>query len=338
MFLPSYLHFTIISLLLLILQLPQAVMPYTLGLLTDIQYADVPDGHSYSGKPRYYRHSLNAAAQASRAFNDLGVDAVLNLGDTVDGKSAGSPKDALNEVLVALSSYKGKIHHAYGNHELYCHERGDLFSRTGQPFETDEGEMVGCYAVDAGPDWRLVFLDTYDISHLGRKGVKKTLADRILSENNPNFGKGEINSPVGLTGVDRRYVAFNGGLSDFQLSWLDAELSSAESSGKKAIVLSHQPFHPLSTNPMCLPLNYLSVLSLLQKYSSTVRATFSGHTHSPGYHYSSGIHHVVFAAVLESPPPVATYAVVTLGEGIKIDGRGDQPSYDLPLDSEGGEL
>lgn len=124
---------------------------YTFGILTDIQYAPIPDGHSYNGTPRYYRHAIAAAEHAARHFEDEKVHCVVNLGDIVDGKCAdverwggvvdingkicesGAGKvedendnederrsssvghDAVDDVVKALSSYKsGRILHTYG--------------------------------------------------------------------------------------------------------------------------------------------------------------------------------------------------------------------------------
>jgi len=35
------------------------------GLISDVQYADIEDGASFSGTPRYYRHALQAAGRAA---------------------------------------------------------------------------------------------------------------------------------------------------------------------------------------------------------------------------------------------------------------------------------
>ena len=53
---------------------------FTIGLLADIQYAPIPDGFSYSGIPRYYRHALETARSAAAHFQQEKVDLVLNLG------------------------------------------------------------------------------------------------------------------------------------------------------------------------------------------------------------------------------------------------------------------
>ena len=33
---------------------------FSFAIVTDVQYADIPDGASYGGTPRYYRHALEA--------------------------------------------------------------------------------------------------------------------------------------------------------------------------------------------------------------------------------------------------------------------------------------
>ena len=59
---------------------------FTFGVIADIQYAPIPDGFSYGGVPRYYRHSIVAARHAAEHFQKEDVPLVVNLGDTIDGK------------------------------------------------------------------------------------------------------------------------------------------------------------------------------------------------------------------------------------------------------------
>ena len=33
---------------------------FSFAVLSDVQYADIPDGASFGGTPRYYRHALEA--------------------------------------------------------------------------------------------------------------------------------------------------------------------------------------------------------------------------------------------------------------------------------------
>ena len=102
---------------------------FKIGVLADIQYAPIPDGYSFAGVLRYYRHALDVAQHAAKHFETDGAEVVLNLGDIVDGKcqaiteNGGDPLpegtdpgiSAIEDVLDALSHYKrGPIIHTYG--------------------------------------------------------------------------------------------------------------------------------------------------------------------------------------------------------------------------------
>ncbi len=80
------------------------------------------------------------------------------------------------------------------------------------------------YSLEPHDAWRVIVLDGYDISVLGwpEGHPHREEALVVLHKNNPN--KGNLNSPEGLVGVSRRYVAFGGGVSATQLEWLGDEL------------------------------------------------------------------------------------------------------------------
>lgn len=155
----------------------------TFGVIADIQYAPIPDGFSFNGRNRYYRHALDATKHAARAFEDKGVCAVVNLGDMIDGKcqeinecggdeaafllAGGEEEEAVNNVryeeddddakdpaivaidvvLRALSVYKcGPIFHTYGNHELYNFGHETIQRKLQIPFVKEpSGDLVGYY-------------------------------------------------------------------------------------------------------------------------------------------------------------------------------------------------
>lgn len=353
---------------------------YTFGLLTDIQHAPIPDGHSFTGNARYYRHAMEAAAHAAQHFQDECVDCVVNLGDIIDGKCADVQRwggevdtiatdddagakisvghDAIDNVLQSLSFYNGKILHTYGNHELYNLSRDQLMEKLKIPFtREDTGDLVGYYTYliescnqkqkdvvveeqssssSSSMKLRALVLDTYDLCLLDRcpdSSHKRHKAHEILSANNHNYPD-EENSPEGLEGVARRFVAFNGGVDEPQIEWLHQTLEMARKNEEKVIVFSHQPIHPGSTWPTCLVWNYDEILDILRSYKDVIIASFSGHAHKGGYirDEESGIHFRSIEAVLESSPPIRTYAIVDVFEDkLVIRGEGDCVSdvYDL---------
>jgi hypothetical protein len=93
---------------------------FSIGMIADIQYAPIPDGYSYAGAKRYYRHALEVARHAALHFETESVNVMVNLGDIVDGKcqqvalNGGEPLpddmdpgvQAVDDVLDALSAYQ----------------------------------------------------------------------------------------------------------------------------------------------------------------------------------------------------------------------------------------
>ena len=65
-------------------------------------------------------------------------------------------------------------------------------------------------------------LDTYDITMHGV--TSKALAEEYLMINKNE----DKNSPLGLQGLDKRFVAYNGGVGPDQLRWLEQILLEAE--------------------------------------------------------------------------------------------------------------
>jgi manganese-dependent ADP-ribose/CDP-alcohol diphosphatase len=322
----------------------------TFGVIADIQYAPIPDGYSYGGVPRYYRHSLETARHAAEHFQKDNVSLVLNLGDIIDGKCQDIEAHggdqlpegtdpglaAVDDVLRHLSIYNsGPILHTYGNHELYNLDRLVLGEKLGIPFVREPcGDLVG-YRSHVHNSVRFVVLDTYDIARMQRcpeSSRKHKEATKLLAKHNPNFPQFE-NSPQGMTGVNRRFVAFNGGVDAPQLEWLQETLRQAREAREKVIVLSHQPILPGSSSPVCLVWNYQEVLAVLREFSDVVVVSLSGHAHTGGYKRDkSGIHFRVVEAALQSPSPVKTYGLVDVfDDRLIIRGFGDCSSavYDF---------
>jgi manganese-dependent ADP-ribose/CDP-alcohol diphosphatase len=112
-----------------------------IGIIADVQHAPIDDGFSYSGTPRYYRHSLSAASSAARKFQEAECDFAIDLGDVIDGQCKnlpGGPGPVLDSISETLSEYKGEWFHTYGNHEMYCFDRQTIGERLGVPFVTEE--------------------------------------------------------------------------------------------------------------------------------------------------------------------------------------------------------
>lgn len=310
----------------------EAVKPkFSFGVITDIQYADIPDRCSFHGVPRFYRHSLEALQRAVNSWkgkDDLSF--VIHLGDIVDGFC---PKEhsyeALSQVLNVFGDLQGTaVHHVIGNHCLYNLPRNELNHILQIP--TKNGTSY--YTFSPATGFRIIVLDGYDISVMGwpEGHPHRDEANHVLEEKNPNADR---NSPVGLVGVEGRFVMFNGGVGKEQLSWLYKALEEATEYKEKVIICCHIALHPDATLPCALLWNYSDVLEVIHKFSC-VKLCLAGHSHTGGYTKDShGVHHRVLEAILECPPGTDAFGHIDVYEHrISLVGVGRMESADMYFD------
>lgn len=280
---------------------------FSFGVITDVQYADIPDGHSFMGTPRYYRHSIQVLQRAVANWNALNKLAFsINFGDIIDGFC---PKDqslkALHTVISEFDKFNGPVHHLIGNHCLYNLPRDKLISSLKIPTNGTNAY----YDFSPVPDYRFIVLDSYDISALAWPDdhPKRARAEKLLKERNPNENK---NSPEGMEGMDTRFLMYNGGVGEEQLQWLDAVLKDCEKKMQKAVVCSHVPLDPVASSPKALLWNYEEVMEIVHRHGC-VKVCISGHAHKGGYSVDShGVHHRVLEAALECPPGADAFGFV----------------------------
>ena len=84
--------------------------------------------------------------------------------------------------------------------------------------------------------FRIVAIDTYDVSVLGREPTSSQFAeaDKLYLSKNPNDDK---NSYVGTQGLDARFLMYNGGVGQKQLQWLREVLESASNAQEKVLIM-----------------------------------------------------------------------------------------------------
>ncbi|XP_068161241.1 manganese-dependent ADP-ribose/CDP-alcohol diphosphatase [Antennarius striatus] len=308
---------------------------FTFGVIADIQYADIDDGHNFHRtRTRFYRSSLQLLRNAVQSWSGSPVkpEFVLQLGDIIDGfnKGRGSSERALDAVLEELGSGPPEVHHVWGNHELYNFSRSELLRsrlhsglRTGRmEGKAQPGGDVYAYHFSPFPGFRFVVLDGFDVGLLGveesSEGYQRAL--RVIRQHNQNE---DLNRCPG-SGLQMRFSMFNGGFSKNQLDWLDSVLLSADEGRERVTVVCHLPVHPDSTEPNCLAWNYEELLALLRSHSSVV-CFMAGHDHEGGYHQDkeTGVHHITFEGVIETPPDSNAFATVSVYEDrMEMKGHG----------------
>lgn len=280
---------------------------FSFGVISDVQYADIPDGRSFIGIPRYYRHSILVLQRAVQKWNNhKKLKFVVNFGDIIDGFC---PKDqslnAIKKVINEFEIFNGHVYHMIGNHCLYNLPRNKLLPLLNIP----SPDHHAYYDFSPIPEYRFIVLDGYDISAIGwpRDHPKTVKAINFLREKNPNSQK---NSPEGLVDLERRFLMFNGAIGKEQLEWLDNTLQDATASKQKVVVCCHLPLDPGATSKEALLWNYDEVMAVIHRYNS-VKVCLAGHDHKGGHSVDShGVHHRVLEAALECPPGTDAFGYV----------------------------
>lgn len=190
---------------------------FRVGIVSDVQYADIKDGHSFLGVPRYYRASLEGLRRAVSGWQAQKVDFGIQFGDLIDGFH---PKDqsetAMKSVLDEFALLQKPVYHMIGNHCLYNLSRQRL------------NEVLGIqgvssyYSFSPHTAWRFVVLDGYDVSMLGwpEGHPLHAQAKAILDERNVN----EVS--LGFIRIPGRSAAWC--FFSFQCSSMQASKHSAD--------------------------------------------------------------------------------------------------------------
>lgn len=280
---------------------------FSFGVISDVQYADISDGYSFVGVPRYYRHSIQVLQRAVQKWNNHGMlKFVMNFGDIVDGKCPQA--DSLNAVKKITNEFRKSncpVYHMIGNHCLYNLAREKLLPI----LEISSPDGHAYYDFSPSPEYRIVVLDGYDISAIGwpRDNPKTLEALEFLRKKNPNSEK---NSPDGLLGLERRFLMYNGAVGGEQMKWLDDVLQDATKLKQKVVVCCHLPLDPGVSYQEALLWNYDEVMNVIHQYNC-VKVCLSGHDHKGGYSIDfRGIHHRSFEAALECPPGTDAFGYI----------------------------
>lgn len=291
------LFFISIQILLSLVTAQVNVPTLKIGLITDIQYADIdPKGQ------RYYRNSLYKLTESIHAFNQEKLDFVLNLGDVIDRNIS-----SLDSVTLRLKSLQHKIYHTTGNHDYSPTLSNEaLFKKLKMPSE---------YYTFSKKGWTFIVLNTNEVStYANTKGTWKEQELNLLIKTSKKENR-------------KNAASYNGGISSKQMNWLIKTLEKSTKRGNKVIILSH---HPLAFASGFSALNDKELQTLFSKYTC-VKAILSGHHHAGDYGVIGGVHYVTAEGMLETERS-NSYAEVEFYENqINIIGHGRMTSRTLQL-------
>ena len=181
-------------------------------------------------------------------------------------------------------------------------------------------DQIAYYRRDLSANWRLLVLDTTDLSVHGG-----------WPEDSPQFAAATeyMNAHAG----EDRMKRWNGGLGKVQLEWLKSELEAAKDACCRVIVASHHCLLRGASRETHRAWNGDEVCELLHATPGLVALCLAGHDHVGGFACVNGVPHVTLEAVLEAPIGSNAYAVATIHDDrIEICGWGTSvTSRSLPL-------
>ena len=306
---------------------------FSFGLVADVQAGDKPDG-KHDGRTQFYRASFAKLGQAAAEWNArcggklwhftsaiggggaANVKCVLSLGDAVDGNMDEATTAAeLAAVVAHYRSLPCPTHHVLGNHCMKRIPRQRCLAMLGH------SGLLGYRTVELSEGWRLLLLDTTDLSLHGgwAAGSPQDVEARAFFEEHD-----------GLT----RVKPYNGGVGRVQLEWLRRELRRAEADAVRVIAASHHPLPAGACAETHRAWNGDVVADALTD-SPAFALALSGHYHPGGFVRYRGRPFVTLEALLESPPHQNAFALVRVtpeaaprpgfrftGARIDIDGCG----------------
>lgn len=258
----------------------------------------------FSDAPRRLSEAVDAWLEQSVAF-------VLNLGDIVDGRGDFErTRSDLAVVTAPLARLACPVLHVLGNHCLKYLPRDELLASFGMG-------PAAYYRTDLAPGWRLLVVDTSDISVYGRwadGSAQLAEAEAYLAAHPPGV-RGAPDENVRM----RRY---NGGVGAAQLSWLRRELAAAAADGARVIVASHHCFAEGACRESHRAWNGTPLASLLAE-SGVVALALAGHDHPGGFGAVGSVPFVTVEAMLEAAEGSNSFGVVRVyAEKIEIDACG----------------
>ncbi len=259
--------------------------PIRFGILSDIHYADTPDNRELN---RYYRESLAKVTECVELMNEQKVDFLIELGDLKDQGNPPLESETLkylSSIENVLKKFNGPLYHVLGNHDHDSISKLQFL----QGISNDGFKnAVNFYSFTKG-SFRFIVLDA-NYNAFG------------LEYDHGNFDWIEAHIP------------------DKQLRWLKSDLKFHKK--PTVVFIHHQLDSPLLPDKRHCPDNADSVRKMLED-SGRVIAVFQGHYHKGGLNKINKIFYYTLKAVVEgSGPDNNNYAIVEMGEDLKINIKG----------------
>ncbi|MGC6427741.1 MAG: metallophosphoesterase [Akkermansiaceae bacterium] len=269
---------------------------FQFGLMTDCQYADLPD----KGR-RHFRKSPKKLAEAIAEFNQHPIAFSLHLGDFIERDFS-----SFEDLAPIAASHKAPLHHLLGNHDF------DV-APDRKPLVPAALGLKKDYSAFTANGFRFILLDTtamgtyrYPKNSPARKKALREL-QRLKEKKSPNA------------------APWNSSLDPVQLVWLEKELQVARTAKQSIIVCGHHPVVPLEAHTLW---NHQILIQLFEKYRVSVY--LNGHNHRGSYHHKNGTHYLNLHGMVETDRNAFSLATLR-PDYLEIKGFGRQKSFELAI-------
>ncbi len=266
--------------------------PVRFAVVADVQYADKD-----TAMGRYYRAGIEGLSRFVEAANKHSPDFAIQIGDIIDGGDHAA--EEMDQVLAVYDRLVCRHYHVVGNHDFNGLARAAVLSRLKLDSAFYSFEVRGV---------RFIVLDMLDLGVQGGWAKDSEAYRRSEAMLNELAACGQGNAQ-----------AYNGGVGQGQLAWLDAELSAAHQKKQDVIIFGHLPLVPETDKHIAW--NAAAIREVLERYGC-VRAYIGGHHHAGGYVRQQGIHYLTLPAMVDDPAGV-TWAMMSLyPDRLEIRGSG----------------
>jgi len=270
-----------------------------------LRFALIADVHFRTEDPGRARKDEADLRRCMEAFGTAGAAFLLQMGDLLSGSRERAPEE-LRRALEAIGRFGGPVRHLIGNHDLEALPRQTLLPAFGL--------SRSYYAFPAG-GVRFVALDSMELSLLREPGTEEE--------------RNALEEWKGLT----EWQPWCGAVGPRQKEWLRDELRRAEEEGAAAIVLSHLPLHPETTDLRHGILwNHREIRQTLSG-SPAVRGCIAGHFHPGAGTTEGGVQYLTLPAfsTRDDRSGGACFLADLDRERLAIRGTGGTPLFVIEL-------
>lgn len=271
---------------------------FSFGVISDCQYADIPDDNEFTD--RRFRLAKNKLAEAITFFNAHDLAFVVHLGDLIDRDLA-----SFDTILPMCEKSKAPFWHVLGNHDFKDAHNGRLdprvvIKRIGleQPYYSKQIQ-----------NYRFIILDTNE------EGLIEAVPGTDAWEKGQKVL--DYYKSIGRVNAQR----WNGRIGSKQHSWLISQLEDAAAKDEKCIIFSHHGIYPKHRENA---LNDEEILEELKLFPQ-LKAYINGHNHDGNYGHIGHLHCLNIRGMVDTGQNSYALAHVYLDK-IMIEGFGREPS------------